>query len=98
MKSLLKNLGMILIIIGAVVLIACFATGNVNSIECCRSWYCLINNNTIQRFIFSANDADGTLQFSFSTVYAAKSESVSAIRRKSGSGCGAERGIYGRNQ
>ena len=31
MKSLLKNLGMILIIIGAVVLIACFATGNVNS-------------------------------------------------------------------
>ena len=31
MKSLLKNLGMILIIIGAVVLITCFATGNVNS-------------------------------------------------------------------
>ena len=31
MKSLLKNLGMILIIIDAVVLIACFATGNVNS-------------------------------------------------------------------
>mgnify|MGYP000043090020 FL=1 len=31
MKSLLKNLGMILIIIGAVVLIACFAIGNVNS-------------------------------------------------------------------
>lgn len=31
MKSLLKNLGMILIIIGAVVLIACFATGNVNN-------------------------------------------------------------------
>lgn len=31
MKSLLKNLGVILIIIGAVILIACFATGNVNN-------------------------------------------------------------------
>ena len=31
MKRLLKILGMILIIIGAVFLIACFATGNVNS-------------------------------------------------------------------
>lgn len=31
MKSFLKNLGLILIIIGAVILMACFATGNVNS-------------------------------------------------------------------
>ncbi len=31
MKSLLKNLGVILIIIGAVILIACFATENVNN-------------------------------------------------------------------
>ena len=31
MKSLLKNLGMILINIGAEDLIDCFATGNVNS-------------------------------------------------------------------
>ena len=31
MKSLLKNLGVILIIIGAVILIACFATDNVNN-------------------------------------------------------------------
>ncbi len=31
MKSLLKNLGVILVIIGAVILIACFATGNVNN-------------------------------------------------------------------
>ena len=30
MKSLLKYLGVILVIIGAVILIACFATGNVN--------------------------------------------------------------------
>ena len=28
MKSLLKNLGVILVIIGAVILIACFANGN----------------------------------------------------------------------
>ena len=31
MKSLLKNLGLILIVIGAVILIACFATDNVNN-------------------------------------------------------------------
>lgn len=31
MKSLLKNLGVILIIIGAVILIACFLTYNVNN-------------------------------------------------------------------
>ena len=31
MKSLLKNLGVILVIIGAVILIACFSTGNVNN-------------------------------------------------------------------
>ena len=31
MKSLLKYLGVILVIAGAAVLIACFATGNVNS-------------------------------------------------------------------
>ena len=31
MKSLLKNLGVIFIIIGAVILIACFATENVNN-------------------------------------------------------------------
>ncbi len=30
MKSLLKNLGVILVIIGAVILIACYAAGNVN--------------------------------------------------------------------
>ena len=30
MKSLLKYLGVILVIIGAAILIACFATGNVN--------------------------------------------------------------------
>lgn len=30
MKNLLKNLGLILIIIGAVILVGCFATGNVN--------------------------------------------------------------------
>ena len=30
MKSLLKNLGVLLVIIGAVILIACFTTGNVN--------------------------------------------------------------------
>ena len=29
MKSLLKNLGLILIVIGAIILIACFFTGNV---------------------------------------------------------------------
>lgn len=31
MKNLLKNLGVILIIIGAVILIASYATGNVNN-------------------------------------------------------------------
>ena len=31
MKSLLKNLGVILVIIGAVILITCFTTGNVNN-------------------------------------------------------------------
>lgn len=31
MKSLLKYLGVILVIIGAAILIACFATGNVNN-------------------------------------------------------------------
>ena len=31
MKSLLKNLGVILVIIGAVILISCFTTGNVNN-------------------------------------------------------------------
>ena len=31
MKSLLKNLGVLLVIIGAVILIACFTTGNVNN-------------------------------------------------------------------
>ena len=31
MKSLLKYLGVILVIVGAAILIACFATGNVNS-------------------------------------------------------------------
>lgn len=31
MKSLLQNLGLILVIIGAVILIACYAVGNVNN-------------------------------------------------------------------
>ena len=31
MKSLLKNLGLLLVIIGAVILIASYATGNVNN-------------------------------------------------------------------
>lgn len=31
MKGLLKNLGLILILIGAVILVACSATGNVNN-------------------------------------------------------------------
>lgn len=31
MKGLLKNLGLILIVIGAVILIACSFTGNVNN-------------------------------------------------------------------
>lgn len=31
MKGLLKNLGLILIIVGAVILIACSFTGNVNN-------------------------------------------------------------------
>lgn len=31
MKGLLKNLGLILILVGAVVLVACSATGNVNN-------------------------------------------------------------------
>ena len=31
MKSLLKNLGVLLVIIGAVILIACFTSGNVNN-------------------------------------------------------------------
>lgn len=31
MKSLLQNLGVILVIIGAVILIACYAVGNVNN-------------------------------------------------------------------
>ena len=31
MKSLLQNLGVILVIIGAVILIASYATGNVNN-------------------------------------------------------------------
>lgn len=31
MKSLLQNLGLILIIIGAVILIVCFYTGDVNN-------------------------------------------------------------------
>ena len=31
MKSLLKNLGLILIVLGAVILIVCYATGNVNN-------------------------------------------------------------------
>lgn len=31
MKGLLKNLGLILILIGAVILIACSITGNVNN-------------------------------------------------------------------
>ena len=30
MNTFLKNLGLILVVIGAVILIACFATGNVN--------------------------------------------------------------------
>ena len=30
MKSLLKNLGLILVVIGAVILIACYYGGNVN--------------------------------------------------------------------
>ena len=31
MKGLLKNLGLILILVGAVILVACFFTGNVNN-------------------------------------------------------------------
>ena len=31
MKGLLKNLGLILILVGAVILVACSFTGNVNS-------------------------------------------------------------------
>ena len=31
MKDLLKNLGLILILVGAVILLACFFTGNVNN-------------------------------------------------------------------
>lgn len=30
MKSLLQNLGLLLIVVGAVILIACFATGSAN--------------------------------------------------------------------
>ena len=31
MKGLLKNLGLILVVIGAVILVACSVTGNVNN-------------------------------------------------------------------
>ena len=31
MKSLLKNLGLILIVLGAIILVACFFTGDVNN-------------------------------------------------------------------
>ena len=31
MKSLLKNLGLILIVIGAAILVACYFTGNTNN-------------------------------------------------------------------
>ena len=31
MKGLLKNLGLILVVIGAVILVACSSTGNVNN-------------------------------------------------------------------
>ena len=31
MKSLLKNLGLILVVLGAVILIVCYASGNVNN-------------------------------------------------------------------
>ena len=33
MKGLLKNLGLILILVGAVILVACSFTGNVNNNE-----------------------------------------------------------------
>ena len=34
MKGLLKNLGLILVVIGAVILVACSFTGNVNNNAC----------------------------------------------------------------
>ena len=42
MKSLLKNLGLILIVFGAVILIICYATGNVNNNSILGSSFLLI--------------------------------------------------------
>ena len=64
MKSLLQNLGVLLIVIGAVILIACFATGNANDNEVRWQFLCLI---VIARLISYIN-LNKRITDSFSTI------------------------------
>ena len=42
MKTLLKNLGVILVIVGAIILILCFVNGNVNDNTTLGTWLLLV--------------------------------------------------------
>ena len=55
MKSLLQNLGVILVIIGAVILIASYATGSIGSFfisRCCRTDFIYHPEQKNYRLIF----------------------------------------------
>ena len=58
MKSLLKNLGLILIIIGAVILIVCSATGDVNNNAILASSLALIIIGLIAYIVINKRIAD----------------------------------------
>ena len=58
MKSLLKNLGVLLVIIGAVILIACFTTGNVNNNTVLASSLALVVIGLIAHIILNKRITD----------------------------------------
>ena len=58
MKSLLKNLGVLLVIIGAVILITCFTTGNVNNNTVLASSLALVIIGLIAHIILNKRITD----------------------------------------
>lgn len=58
MKSLLKNLGLILVIIGAVILIACYYGGNVNNNAILGTSFVLIIVGLISHIVLNKRIAD----------------------------------------
>ena len=58
MKGLLKNLGLILVVIGAVILVACSFTGNVNNNAILRSSAVLVVVGLISYIVINKRIVD----------------------------------------